>query len=174
MNLNTKEFPLIKRMCTGKMNEETSFQVNDFLTTQNITMNHSDSLQTWARLWTYVHIRDSHCLIDDDFGRINKKSLIIKNAKTPLKRALVQFLKAYSLNSLNPLRDLKTIEKPQLYGSFVQIGCIYDVANYPLICDEGARPGSDMPKFVYMYDYQMGVVCLFDKRRFNINRKKDV
>ncbi|CAG8832272.1 11846_t:CDS:2, partial [Gigaspora margarita] len=41
-------------------------------------------------------------------------SEIISKTKKLLKRTLVQFFKAFSLNALNPLRDLTTLEKPHL------------------------------------------------------------
>ncbi|CAI2187551.1 8708_t:CDS:2, partial [Funneliformis geosporum] len=44
----------------------------------------------------------------------NTESEIVRKAKKLLKRTLVQFFKAFSLNAINPLRDLTILEKPHL------------------------------------------------------------
>ncbi|CAG8474012.1 10298_t:CDS:2 [Ambispora leptoticha] len=93
-----------------------------------------------------------------DFNRCDSEHL--KNIKKLIQETLPKFLKAFSLEDLNPLRDITILEKPHLnhgeiplkgLGTRIRadgVGFLNDVVNYPIVCGEGARPGAPQKKSV--------------------------
>ncbi|CAG8633607.1 2685_t:CDS:2, partial [Ambispora gerdemannii] len=91
---------------------------------------------------------------------INEKdSELLQDTKELLKGTLGRFIKAFSLDALNPLRDVTMLERPQpIYTSISLqgkakviadgVGYLNDVSNYQIVCMEGARPGARNDKNV--------------------------
>ncbi|CAG8648476.1 3244_t:CDS:2 [Funneliformis mosseae] len=87
------------------------------------------------------------------------ESELLKNTKKLIQETLPKFLKAFSLEGSNPLRDITFLEKPHLnqfwrntfedLGLKIRtdgVGFLNDVVNYPIVCGEGARPGASQKK----------------------------
>ncbi|CAI2185944.1 14656_t:CDS:2, partial [Funneliformis geosporum] len=94
---------------------------------------------------------------------------LLKDIKELLKETLGRFVKAFSLDALNPLRDVTVLERPHL-NQFVHplidsvlgeitlqgksramadgAGFLNDVSNYQIVCMEGAKPGARKKKIV--------------------------